>query len=57
MKTGKWKFSAGAEASAGSASAEGSSGGDGPMGVYTLAEGGASATVTPRLIQLKPYLE
>ena len=53
---GKWVFQGGAEASAGSASAEGSTGAlSKGFEVYTLTEAGASATVTVRVIRLKPY--
>ena len=53
-KDGKWVFEAGAEASAGSAAAEGSSsGGDKGFTMHILAEGGASATATARVIRVK----
>ena len=57
--SGSWKFEAGAEAAAGSASAEGGTGdiGDAGFTSYVLAEGGASATVTLRVIRMKPYLK
>ena len=51
-KTGKWEFQAGAEASAGSSSAEGPAGGKG-FTMHVLAEGGASATATARVIRVK----
>ena len=51
-KTGKWEATAGAEASAGSASAEGAAGGDG-YSIHVLSEGGASATVTARVMRVK----
>jgi lipid-binding SYLF domain-containing protein len=50
--TGNWEYQAGAEASAGEASADGSSGGGG-FKMHVLAEGGASATVTARVIRTK----
>jgi hypothetical protein len=50
-KTGKWEFRAGAEASAGTASADGASGGKG-FKVRILSEGGASATLTARVIRV-----
>jgi len=54
--SGKWAFQGGAEASVGSASAEGSTGAlSKGFEVYTLTEAGASATVTVRVIRLKPY--
>jgi len=52
-KTGKWVFEAGAEASAGTSAAEGSSGGDEGFTTHLLAEGGASATATARVIRVK----
>lgn len=52
-KDGKWVFEAGAEASAGSTAAEGSSGGDKGFTTHVLAEGGASATATARVIRVK----
>lgn len=51
-KTGKWEFKAGAEASAGTAGADGGFSGTG-FTMYTLSEGGASATVTARVIRVK----
>lgn len=53
-KDGVWEFQAGAEVSAGSASAEGSSG-DLNKGftMHVLSDGGASATVTARVIRTK----
>ena len=48
--SGNWEYQAGAEASAGEASADGSSGGSGFI-MHVLAEGGASATVTARVIR------
>ena len=53
-KNGRWSFQAGAEASAGTAAAEGASGGgnDG-FSLHVLAEGGASATATARVIRFK----
>ena len=50
--SGNWEYQAGAEASAGDASADGASGGDG-FEMYVLAEGGASATATARVIRTK----
>lgn len=53
-KDGKWIFEAGAEASAGSAAAQGSSaGGDKGFTIHLLAEAGASATATARVIRVK----
>lgn len=54
FKTGAWEFQAGAEASAGTASAEGSSS-DLAQGftMHVLSDGGASATVTARVIRIK----
>ncbi len=53
-KDGKWVFEAGAEASAGSAAAEGSSSGaDKGFSMHILAEVGASATATARVIRVK----
>ena len=53
-KDGQWVFEAGAEASAGSAAAEGSSGsGDEGFSTHVLADGGASATATARVIRVK----
>lgn len=50
---GSWEFQAGGEASAGTASLEGSSSGLGSRGfaMYVLSDGGASATVTARVIR------
>ena len=50
--SGSWEYQAGAEASAGEASADGASGGDG-FEMHVLAEGGASATATARVIRVK----
>ena len=53
-KDGKWVFEAGAEASAGSSAAQGSSGAnDKGFSIHILAEGGASATATARVIRIK----
>ena len=53
-KDGKWIFEAGAEASAGSAAAQGSSaGGEKDFTLHLLAEAGASATATARVIRVK----
>lgn len=53
-KEGKWVFQAGAEASAGTATAEGASGGDNDgFSLHILADGGASATATARVIRIK----
>lgn len=54
VRDGVWEFQAGAEASAGTASAEGSTS-DLNVGftMYVLSEGGASATVTARVIRTK----
>lgn len=54
FKNGTWEFQAGAEASAGTASAEGSSS-DLAQGftMHVLSDGGASATVTARVIRIK----
>ena len=52
-KDGKWVFEAGAEASAGSAAAQGSTGGDKGFTMHILAEAGASATATARVIRVK----
>ena len=49
---GNWEYQAGAEASAGEASADGTSGGAG-FEMHVLAEGGASATATARVIRVK----
>jgi hypothetical protein len=53
LKNGTWEFQAGAEASAGTASAEGSSSDLVNKGfvTYVLSDGGASATVTARVIR------
>jgi hypothetical protein len=53
LKGGTWEFQAGAEASAGTASAEGSSSDLANKGftTYVLSDGGASATVTARVIR------
>jgi hypothetical protein len=53
-KNGVWEFQAGAEASAGTVSAEGSSS-DLNKGftMHVLSDGGASATVTARVIRIK----
>jgi lipid-binding SYLF domain-containing protein len=55
MKDGTWEFQAGAEASAGSVSAEGSSSDlvNKGFSTYVLSDGGASATVTARMIHIK----
>jgi len=58
--SGSWNFEAGAEAAAGTASAEGSTGdvvNTKGFTSYTLSEGGASATVTARVVRVKPYLK
>jgi lipid-binding SYLF domain-containing protein len=57
VQDGGWFYRSGAEAAAGSAAAEGAVGptNEGYQSV-ALAEGGASATVTVRVIRLKPYL-
>ncbi|MCG7936368.1 MAG: hypothetical protein JAY68_17140 [Candidatus Thiodiazotropha taylori] len=54
-KSGEWVFTAGAEASAGTAAAEGGTGGSGDDGftMHLLADGGASATATARVIRIK----
>ena len=52
-KDGKWVFEAGAEASAGSAAAQGASGGSKGFTTHILAEAGASATATARVIRVK----
>ena len=51
LNDGTWIFEAGAEASAGTATAEGATGNDG-FTIHVLAEGGASATVTARVIKV-----
>ena len=54
LRDGTWEFQAGAEASAGSVSAEGSSSNlNQGFAMYVLSEGGASATVTARVIRIK----
>ena len=54
LNDGIWEFQAGAEASAGTASAEGSSSNLNPgFTMHVLSDGGASATVTARVIRLK----
>ncbi|MDF7826136.1 hypothetical protein P4B35_19045 [Pontiellaceae bacterium B12227] len=58
VQAGTWAYQIGAEASAGKAAIEGSSQQlDAHKGyqLYTLSEGGASATWTIRTIRLKPY--
>ena len=50
--TGNWEYQAGAEASAGEASSDASSGGAG-FEMHVLTEGGASVTVTARVIRTK----
>jgi hypothetical protein len=54
VKDGTWEFQAGAEASAGTVSAEGSSSDLANKGftTYVLSDGGASATVTARVIKI-----
>ena len=53
-KEGKWIFEAGAEVSAGTVSAEGSSNvQNNDFSMHVLADGGASATVMARVIQVK----
>lgn len=51
-KDSKWEFAAGVEASAGTAAAEGASGGNEGFTMYVLADGGASATATARVIHI-----
>ena len=52
-KEGNWEFEAGAEASAGTASAQGSTSGlNTGFTVHILSDGGASATVTARVIRM-----
>ena len=51
LKGGTWIFEAGAEVSAGTAAAEGATGNDG-FTMHVLADGGASATVTARVIKV-----
>ena len=54
MEGNVWEFQAGAEASAGTASAEGSSSDlNEGFSMYVLSDGGASATVTARVIRIK----
>ena len=54
LKDGTWEFQAGAEASAGTASAEGSSSNLAQgFTMHVLSDGGASATVTARVIRIK----
>ena len=54
LNDGIWEFQAGAEASAGTASAEGSSSNLNPgFTMHVLSDGGASATVTARVIRIK----
>ena len=54
LKGGVWEFQAGAEASAGTASAEGSSAAiNKGFTMHVLSDGGASATVTARIIRIK----
>jgi len=54
MEGNVWEFQAGAEASAGTASAEGSSGDlNAGFTMHVLSDGGASATVTARVIRIK----
>ena len=54
LQDGAWEFQAGAEASAGTAAAEGSSGAlNEGYTVHVLSDGGASATVTARVIRIK----
>ena len=54
LQNGTWEYQAGVEASAGTAAAEGSSGAltEGYT-VHVLADGGASATATARVIRIK----
>lgn len=53
-KDGNWEFKAGAEASAGTSSVEGSSSGlNEGFTAHILSDGGASATVTARIIRMK----
>ena len=51
LEGGTWVFEAGAEASAGTAAAEGTAGNDG-FSMHILADGGASVTVTARIIKI-----
>jgi len=54
MEGNVWEFQAGAEVSAGTASAEGSSSDlNEGFSMYVLSDGGASATVTARVIRIK----
>ncbi|MEA1919049.1 MAG: hypothetical protein U9N52_04365 [Campylobacterota bacterium] len=54
LKTGLWKFEAGAEVSAGSNAAGGNSGAlQEDFTMHVLADGGASATVTARVIHAR----
>ena len=54
LEGGVWEFQAGAEASAGTASAEGSSSDlNKDFTMHVLSDGGASATVTARVIRIK----
>ena len=54
LESGTWEFQAGVEASVGKAAAEGSSGAlNEGFSVHVLSDGGASATVTARVIRLK----
>lgn len=54
LNDGIWEFQAGVEASAGTASAEGSSSNlNAGFTMHVLSDGGASATVTARVIRLK----
>ena len=54
LQNGTWEYQAGVEASAGTAAAEGSSGGlNEGYTVHVLADGGASATATARVIRIK----
>ena len=54
LHNGTWEYQAGVEASAGTAAAEGSSGGlNEGYTVHVLADGGASATATARVIRIK----
>lgn len=54
LNDGIWEFQAGAEASAGTASAEGSSSNlNAGFTMHVLSDGGASATVTARVIRIK----
>lgn len=53
-RDGKWIFEAGAEASVGTAAVEGSSNvTNSDFSIHVLADGGASATVTARVIRVK----